>query len=973
MQGSSDRWEQDVVIWNHRNVKATAMSVDATGSIAVLGSKRQLVFIDLNNPTQELSRLKTGSKFELNQVLWNPAQSHKKFILTTYSQDCNIFEYSNDTKGTKIASMSEHSRAISDADWSHIQPDYFATCSLDSFILVWDVRENPKKPKHTLNAKTGVSQVKWNKINDYNLASSHEGSIRLWDLRNPNFPVSFLHGHSSTIYSIDWHPLNERVIASSSLDKTIAFWDFNCTEDNSLLTSIKMSLPVWKVQFNPNHNSFIYQTFLNFRKSPIGLFDVNMKSVDKPEAVNIVDFEDHKDVVHNMNWRKHEQENKWQLVTWSKDQSLRFLQPLCDFSQEKVQYSNEHGRFKSKFEYKPGETDVHAQKSQPKSTPTNEYKTDQRQISFSLESEFHALENSSFQRTKIIELSKKTKSRFIVFDLFWMEVTIRLQINIKRFYPYMENSLEFKFSVDKTIENKNTKKMISTLLRVAMEATKILENEYNSSPKQTNGFIKYVLKALWEVTAQDKIEHPEDYRKEKNEELMKSLERIPFPRPCSASFSPSGILTVFHSFSMNKYVTVTEKGKKVYSKTFDKYVENQKEGYLPSGSHSKYKYSWVATSPKSLMTPLNKRKHKTFSSVKKVNVNERCTENHKKKRKVHIFDMSSNMSINKELAQKYQTQTSSDMYKINMQHADCVGATGLSRLWSFMNVLPDPMSLKKPLENKLVPHFMHSPAGAQFVDKIFKYYGQKKDVQTQALLAPLGQNTINDQAKASGLDLENDNFSCPEEASVFTFEKPIKFKSDNFTTPQSRTISHTRTVSGPVQMLKNSYECVKSIHNKFGNKVMNNSYTENDFEMQHLNSFSTLSMSDSFCNDAIPRVTMYDTAINLYSQYLENSGKTFKSLEIKDNFSSPHLSVCDTLNLRDELNSLENYKSTSSNNNKQVLRCAICNFVIRDCLYLFCITCSHGGHFKCMQEWLKVSQNECPTPSCLCCCKTLES
>jgi len=281
--------------------------------------------------------------------------------------------------------------------------------------------------------------------------------------------------------------------------------------------------------------------------------------------------------------------------------------------------------------------------------------------------------------------------------------------------------------------------------------------------------------------------------------------------------------------------------------------------------------------------------------------------------------------------------------------------------------------LKKPLENKLVPHFMHSPAGAQFVDKIFKYYGQKKDVQTQALLAPLGQNTINDQAKASGLDLENDNFSCPEEASVFTFEKPIKFKSDNFTTPQSRTISHTRTVSGPVQMLKNSYECVKSIHNKFGNKVMNNSYTENDFEMQHLNSFSTLSMSDSFCNDAIPRVTMYDTAINLYSQYLENSGKTFKSLEIKDNFSSPHLSVCDTLNLRDELNSLENYKSTSSNNNKQVLRCAICNFVIRDCLYLFCITCSHGGHFKCMQEWLKVSQNECPTPSCLCCCKTLES
>lgn len=44
-----------------------------------------------------------------------------------------------------------HTRAVSDLNWHHFEPALLATCSVDTYINIWDVRD-PRKPSVSLSA-----------------------------------------------------------------------------------------------------------------------------------------------------------------------------------------------------------------------------------------------------------------------------------------------------------------------------------------------------------------------------------------------------------------------------------------------------------------------------------------------------------------------------------------------------------------------------------------------------------------------------------------------------------------------------------------------------------------------------------------------------------------------------------------------------------------------------------------------------
>lgn len=99
----------------------------------------------------------------------------------------------------------------------------------------------------------GASQVKWNRKNQYLLASSHDGDVRIWDKRvsrllfnqwicfmnflvlwsfpervfvflseqKPNTAVEYVAAHLSKIHGLDWHPDNEFILATSSQDNSV--------------------------------------------------------------------------------------------------------------------------------------------------------------------------------------------------------------------------------------------------------------------------------------------------------------------------------------------------------------------------------------------------------------------------------------------------------------------------------------------------------------------------------------------------------------------------------------------------------------------------------------------------------------------------------------------------------------------------------------------------------------------------------
>lgn len=86
----------------------------------------------------------------------------------------------------------------------------------------------------------GAVQVKWCKLLEYIFATAHEGDIRIWDVRvrirrrlirksfnvitlflqKGSVPVQFIAAHLAKILSFDWHPTNDVMFVSTSLDRT---------------------------------------------------------------------------------------------------------------------------------------------------------------------------------------------------------------------------------------------------------------------------------------------------------------------------------------------------------------------------------------------------------------------------------------------------------------------------------------------------------------------------------------------------------------------------------------------------------------------------------------------------------------------------------------------------------------------------------------------------------------------------------
>lgn len=113
---------------------------------------------------------------------------------------------------------------MSDLNWHPKEPDIIASCSIDTFIHIWDIRDQ-RKPCLSLSAvgkyrdyKThceiickhlkrhiiecviaGSSQVRWNTLSPNMLATAHDGDIKIWDQRKGNSPMQYIAAHLTKV------------------------------------------------------------------------------------------------------------------------------------------------------------------------------------------------------------------------------------------------------------------------------------------------------------------------------------------------------------------------------------------------------------------------------------------------------------------------------------------------------------------------------------------------------------------------------------------------------------------------------------------------------------------------------------------------------------------------------------------------------------------------------------------------------
>lgn len=163
----------------------------------------------------------------------------------------------------------------------------------------------------------GASQVQWNKVAGHLLATAHDGDVKLWDKRKGSSPIQYISAHLCKIHGLDWSPHHDYQLVTSSHDGTIKYFDINNPRrvDNTITTNY----PVWRAIYTPFGSGLV-------------TMGVGWGGVARGDQAGVVAIwvngalvhrlVGHTDVVLQMQWRPNMPSN-YQLVTWSRDQTLR--------------------------------------------------------------------------------------------------------------------------------------------------------------------------------------------------------------------------------------------------------------------------------------------------------------------------------------------------------------------------------------------------------------------------------------------------------------------------------------------------------------------------------------------------------------------------------------------------------------------------------------------------------------------------
>ncbi|KAI0763928.1 hypothetical protein BD413DRAFT_197550 [Trametes elegans] len=290
------------------------MSISPDTRDLVLASRRGLYILDLETPFHPPRFLPQGGTWDVADVQWNPHVSHDEYIVSTSSEKLLIWNLLLSGQTFIEHVLRSHYRAITDINWHTIEPDVVVSTGIDSWLWAWDLRTIQKPIMGLCAFGPGGTQVKWNRIDGNILASSHSNEVLIWDRRKGSLPIQRIRGHNAKIYGIDWAHDRRNELVTCSLDKTIKVWDTQIAQPT---TVINTSYPVWRARDLP-----FGQGVLSLPQR--GETALEMYAYEDPTAP-IDKFEGHADVVKEFVWRRGGEDNaEFQLITWAKDQTLRF-------------------------------------------------------------------------------------------------------------------------------------------------------------------------------------------------------------------------------------------------------------------------------------------------------------------------------------------------------------------------------------------------------------------------------------------------------------------------------------------------------------------------------------------------------------------------------------------------------------------------------------------------------------------------
>jgi len=299
------------------------MSISPTNRNVVLAARKGLFIIDLDSSLEVPRFLPQGGTWDVADVQWNPHLSHANYIVSTSSEKLLIWNLLLGGKTSIEHILHSHYRAITDINWHTSDPNVVVSTGIDAWLWAWDLRVTQKPVLGLCAFNAAGTQVKWNRQDENILASSHMNQILIWDRRKGSLPISSIEAHAAKIYGIDWSHDRKNEIVTCSLDRTIKVFDVQTVSpnDSSVINHPKItfqtSYPVWRARNLPFGRGIL-------SLPQRGENALEMYAHDNPQTPIQV-FEGHTDVVKEFVWRRGGQDwDGLQLITWSKDKTLRF-------------------------------------------------------------------------------------------------------------------------------------------------------------------------------------------------------------------------------------------------------------------------------------------------------------------------------------------------------------------------------------------------------------------------------------------------------------------------------------------------------------------------------------------------------------------------------------------------------------------------------------------------------------------------
>ncbi|XP_055355079.1 GATOR complex protein WDR59-like [Paramacrobiotus metropolitanus] len=307
------------LVCEHRDAKATTAALDCTGRFAVLAGRLGISLIDLNQPQAALFKVPRTSKWEVSVVGWNQHPHHRHMLAVASNQKVDVwnFDYQNvNLQLPKTAvPIKGHARSILDLDWNFAEPTVLVTCSVDSYVNIWDVKD-VRKPVASLPSVSGASQAKWCKVGKNFLATAHEADCKIWDFRKANTPIEYITAHSAKINGIDWSPSNGNHLVTCGQDSHIKVWDISAPKKPE--TIIPLPSPVWRARFTPFGEALVSVGIPQLHRGEHNLTLWALSDISTPVHI----YSGHTEGIYDFFWRS-PRSGEFQLISWSKDQTLR--------------------------------------------------------------------------------------------------------------------------------------------------------------------------------------------------------------------------------------------------------------------------------------------------------------------------------------------------------------------------------------------------------------------------------------------------------------------------------------------------------------------------------------------------------------------------------------------------------------------------------------------------------------------------